>query len=206
MICAMKNVTVANIKQDPAEIILEAAIQRFSEYGYNKTTMAEIAEDAGMSTANIYRYFKNKEEIAASCAKNFMCERSDSLKHIIRNNKLNAVEKLQSYVLTTLDITQQKAIENKKIDEMCTAITRNRADLVHNKIKDEIALLVEILSYGNQTGEFKVDNVMDTAESIHAMLVVFDVPMFMHLFSKEEFEHKARSVVRIIINGLKNGV
>ena len=202
----MKYASSINEKPDPAEIILQAANQRFSEYGYNKTTMAEIAEDAGMSAANIYRYFKNKEEIAAACAKEFMREHADSMKNIIRNKKLNAVQKLESYIFTSLEITQRKAIENKKIDELCTEIARNRSDLVHNKIEDEISMLVEILSYGNQTGEFKIDNVMDAAGSIHAMLVVFDVPLFMHLFSKEEFENKARSVLKIIISGLKHGV
>ena len=45
-------------------IILDAAEARLLHFGYNKTTMAEIAEDAGMSAANLYRYFKNKQEIA----------------------------------------------------------------------------------------------------------------------------------------------
>ena len=202
----MRYSSLAKEKVDPAEIILEAAIQRFSEYGYNKTTMAEIAEDAGMSAANLYRYFRNKEEIAAVCAKKFMGERTDSLKQIIRNKHLNAVEQLKQYVFTNLEITQRKAIENKKIDELCTEITKNRTDLVHKKINDEIELLTEILSYGNQTGEFNINDVMDTAASLHAMLVLFDVPMFMHLYSNEEFKNKAHSVLRIIIAALKNNV
>ena len=206
MLPGMKHSAIRADKQDPADIILAAAIKRFSEYGYNKTTMAEIADDADMSAANIYRYFKNKEEIAAVCAKNFMSERTESLKNIIRNTRLNAIEKLKKYIFTNLEISQQKALENKKIDEVCAEITKNRTDLVHEKINGEIALLMEILSYGNQTGEFNVDNVMETAASIHAMLVVFDVPMFMHLFSEEEFEHKADSVLKILITALKTGI
>ena len=45
--------------------IIEAANARFKHYGYGKTTMAEIAADSGMSAANLYRYFKNKQEIIA---------------------------------------------------------------------------------------------------------------------------------------------
>ena len=202
----MKHSTLRTEKLDPADIILAAAINRFSEFGYNKTTMAEIANDADMSAANIYRYFKNKEEIAAACAKIFMSERTDSLKKIIRDTRLNATQKLEKYVFTNLEISQQKAIENKKIDELCTEITKNRADLVHEKINGEIALLVEILSYGNQTGEFNIDNIMESAKSIHAMLVIFDVPMFMHLFSEEEFRAKAYSVLKILIAALKTGI
>lgn len=199
----MKNAHIPASKPDPAEIIFEAAVNRFSEYGYNKTTMAEIADDAGMSAANIYRYFKNKEEIAAACAKNYMSERIEKLKSVIREKNLTASEKLEKYTLTTLHVTQESAIENKKIDEICTEITKNRTDLVHYKINKEKALLMEILSYGNETGEFKIADVAEAATSIHAMLVVFDVPIFMHLYNKDEFEQKARSVVKLIVSGLQ---
>ena len=65
---AMSEAVATSEKLDPATIIIDAAIRRFSEYGYNKTTMAEIAEDAAMSAANLYRYFKNKQDIAAVCS------------------------------------------------------------------------------------------------------------------------------------------
>ncbi len=188
---------------DPSLLILEAAVARFSEYGYNKTTMAEIAEDTNMSAANIYRYFKNKEEIAAACAKKFMGERLNELKQLVRKKHRNAAEKLEQYILTTLEITQKKAQENSKIDELCGEITRNRPDLVHHKIENEKALILEILTYGNQTGEFDVDDVIDTAAAMHAMLVTFDVPMFMHLYSREEYQEKAKSVAQLLLSGLK---
>ena len=38
--------------------ILDAAEARFRTYGFGKTTMAEIASDIDMSTANLYRYFE----------------------------------------------------------------------------------------------------------------------------------------------------
>jgi len=199
----MKNTAQSLDKVNPAEIILEAAVNRFSEYGYNKTTMAEIAHDSGMSAANIYRYYKNKEEIAATCAKDSMRERTDILKSVIRDTNLGAAEKLEKYVLMTLQASQNMLLENKKIDEIVAEITKNRPDLVHDKINNENTLLTEIISYGNQTGEFDVDDVIETAAAIHASLVLFDVPMFMLLFTKEEFEKKALSVVKLLITGLK---
>lgn len=193
------------ITKDPADIILECAIQRFSIYGFNKTTMAEIADDASMSAANIYRYFKNKQDIAAVCTRNIMNERLAVLTKAIRNPELTAGQRLEQYVLETLQFSRTKANENSKIDEICNEITRHRPDLVHHKIENEKALIMEILALGNQTGEFQVDNVMKRAEAIHAMLVVFDVPMFMHLFSEEQYLQIARSSVQIILAGLGSG-
>ncbi len=51
---------ICGTAETPREKIMEAAMARFSYYGFGKTTMAEIAKDCGMSAANIYRFFENK--------------------------------------------------------------------------------------------------------------------------------------------------
>lgn len=193
------------LHKDPADIILDAAVARFSTYGFNKTTMAEIADDASMSAANIYRYFKNKQEIAAVCARQYMDERLEALKQATHHPELRAAEKLERYVLATLQFSRNEARENSKIDEICNEITRHRPDLVHHKIDNEKALIIDILSFGKQNGEFQLDDVTQTAETIHTMLVVFDVPMFMHLFSDEKYLRLAKSSVELILSGLRQG-
>ena len=47
-------------------VIQEAAIDRFSENGFAGTSMADIADAAGMSRPALYQYFRNKEDIFAS--------------------------------------------------------------------------------------------------------------------------------------------
>ena len=198
----MKNTAEIYDKKDTATLILEAAERRFSEYGYNKTTMAEIAEDTGMSAANLYRYYKSKEDIAAACTKCHMNEKAEALKEIVRNKNLTATEKLEKYVLATLHASQNAALENKKFDEVCAEIMKSNTEMIHNKIANSRALLVEILAHGNQSEEFNVDDLNDTAIAINACLVVFDVPMFMSLYTKEQFEEKAHSVIRFILSEL----
>jgi len=43
--------------------ILEAALKRFSHRGYGATSVADIAEDAGVSKGNVYHHFADKETI-----------------------------------------------------------------------------------------------------------------------------------------------
>jgi AcrR family transcriptional regulator len=43
--------------------IVAAAIELFTEQGYDATTMRQIAERAGVSVGNSYYYFKSKEEL-----------------------------------------------------------------------------------------------------------------------------------------------
>ena len=48
------------------ERIQQTAIALFSEHGYERTSLREIAEQLGVTKAALYYHFKTKEEIAAS--------------------------------------------------------------------------------------------------------------------------------------------
>jgi AcrR family transcriptional regulator len=53
-------------KERRRQQIIVAAKRIFSEKGFNKATMEEIAKEAELSPGTIYLYFKNKEELSAS--------------------------------------------------------------------------------------------------------------------------------------------
>ena len=57
------------------ERILAAARDRFEHYGVAKTTMQEIATDAGVAVGTLYLYFRNKDELIVACAREFVDDR-----------------------------------------------------------------------------------------------------------------------------------
>ncbi|THV31286.1 TetR/AcrR family transcriptional regulator [Glycomyces paridis] len=58
----------ARDQQQPStrERIQQTAIALFSEHGYERTSLREIAEQLGVTKAALYYHFKTKEDIAAS--------------------------------------------------------------------------------------------------------------------------------------------
>lgn len=51
-------------------LILDAAERSFSRAGFHRTTMQDVAAEAGMSPGNLYRYFSSKDALVAG-----LCER-----------------------------------------------------------------------------------------------------------------------------------
>lgn len=51
------------LKDEVRDNIKVAALKTFTEKGYRNASMREIASEAHMSVGNLYRYFKNKEEL-----------------------------------------------------------------------------------------------------------------------------------------------
>jgi len=127
--------------------IRDAAADRFKTYGYTKTTMAEIAEDTGMSAANLYRYFANKQDIAADCTRKYINDRSSLLEKTVTNPELNAGEKLKAYFFTTLQFSYRMAHEHNKISQLVETITLDRKDIVHLKIESEKSIITSAVIF-----------------------------------------------------------
>lgn len=187
---------------DIQQRILEAAEARFQVYGFNKTTMAEIASDCDMSAANLYRYFENKLAIGAALACNCLGEGVEKIKLIVYDKNLSPSEKIRQYILTTLDHTHSQWSDTPRMNEMVTAICHERLDIVDQHVSNKQALLMTILKEGNQIGEFDVTDPEVSAEAILTATTLFGVPLLMPMFSREAFDRKANILASLLLNGL----
>jgi AcrR family transcriptional regulator len=66
-------------KDDVREAILAAAFAQFSAQGYSETSIPAIARAAGISTANVYRYFPSKITILYTLYEPWLVERLERL-------------------------------------------------------------------------------------------------------------------------------
>src|ERR1700749_2259397 len=76
--CPAMSLTAATAARRTAETerrlrILEAAERAFVGNGFHATTMQHVADEAGMSAGNLYRYFPSKEAIVEG-----LCERDQA--------------------------------------------------------------------------------------------------------------------------------
>src|SRR5258708_25320921 len=62
------NVAAMNITPDMRSRIVATAEHLFRVYGYQKTTVADIAKELKMSPANVYRFFQSKRELTEAVA------------------------------------------------------------------------------------------------------------------------------------------
>ncbi len=60
---AVRSKRRSRIQTEKREIILEAALEMFSQHGFRGATIDQIAEAAGMSKPNLLYYFRTKEAI-----------------------------------------------------------------------------------------------------------------------------------------------
>jgi len=86
--CIRDRYRTENQPADKRQRILQAAVQAFSEKGYSKATIAEIAHKAGVADGTVYEYFENKEDVLLSIAEERFREHLEQLKQTFSGNNL----------------------------------------------------------------------------------------------------------------------
>ena len=149
--------------------IVEAAEAHFSHYGYDKTTVSELAKAIGFSKAYIYKFFDSKQGIGeAICSKTL-------------NDIVAAVEEAMADASSPTD----------KFRRMFKSLVSNSVSLFFNdrKLYDIAAhsagegwpsalayaarlrqILTEVVREGRECGEFERKTPLD--ETVHAIYLV----------------------------------
>jgi AcrR family transcriptional regulator len=123
-------------KRETRESLTRTALQLFAERGYDETTLAEIAEAAGVSTRTIFAYFPSKEDILFATTQEMCNALSDALSE--RPAGTDALTALRQFILSS-------AHEKTELDQKLGQLIARDATLASHK-RARISQLQEALS------------------------------------------------------------
>lgn len=66
--------------------ILRSAVKVFSENGFVKTSMEQVADEAALAVGTLYRYYKSKEELYVSIVFDAITIMHDGLEEIVESD------------------------------------------------------------------------------------------------------------------------
>ena len=82
--------------------IVKAASRLFKERGYKSTTLAHVAEVAGVDRATVYYYVGSKEELFREAVQDQVNKNATKAQHIFKTKNLDARQKLTQLVETLM--------------------------------------------------------------------------------------------------------
>jgi AcrR family transcriptional regulator len=91
-------------KERRRQQIIVAAKRVFSEKGFNKATMEDIAKEAELSPGTLYLYFKNKEELYASLSLRILQYLHIRVTHVNKDAALTPEQKLSALMEAMYDV------------------------------------------------------------------------------------------------------
>lgn len=190
--------------------ILEAATKRFAHFGMEKTTMNEIARDISVSKALLYYYYPNKQALYESVMEYVIDIMSSKVQEVIEKMD-DALEALQ------IALEERMKIINEYYNLFQYPYTSRKgtsADMqrIYNQIEErELKLLSGIIKRGIEKGEFKLDDVKNTARLLLYALAGIRISLLKDLNnpifpSKSDFKEiltQQKIMANIFIGGLR---
>jgi len=138
------------------ERIINSARKLFAESGYQKTTVIEIAQEAALSEAAMYEYFKSKEDLLLTIPDLWVTELLAEMEDQLFGVE-GAFNKLRKYVWWTFRRIEQSPM-NAKVVYLCLKTNQNFLQSeVYENVRSLYAKLVQIFEEGRSSGEMIPD-------------------------------------------------
>jgi AcrR family transcriptional regulator len=190
-------------KADPRLTILRAAADRILHYGYNKTTMSEIAADCGMSAGNIYRFYPSKIDIAEAMTREYGSESHAIYSDIIRDAGRSASKKLRDFFATRLERTFRTFEKHPKLMELAEIMARERPDFLAEERAQERILIEKIIAEGQDAGDFALPaDLTITADLVQCAMLKFRIPQLWTTEQLDALIPEMEGVLALLFTGL----
>jgi AcrR family transcriptional regulator len=180
--------------------ILKAAERVFQKWGSNKTTMEDIAREAGKGKSTLYYYYQSKEEIFDAVVIVEFEKILQKAKELAQETE-TAKERLITYIVESIN----------EMKNRISAYTIIREEIKHNKnfigkLRDtfkgrEEKYIQEILKFGLENKEFtfiKKSEVAIAAKTITGMMHALEL----YLLLENDDTAQIDIAARFIANGL----
>jgi len=137
--------------------ILDKAGVLFWEKGYHSTGMRDIARACDCKPANIYNYFKGKEDILFEVIRDITEQAVMSIMFLEDDEETNPVDQLKSLIKSHFQVLMQMARSNKLISDtgLKDLSTEHRKIIIDLRDKYD-SIMRRVIKRGIESGDFSV--------------------------------------------------
>ncbi|MBV6290177.1 TetR/AcrR family transcriptional regulator [Pseudomonas aegrilactucae] len=150
--------------------VVEAATQHFGHYGYEKTTVSDLAKAIGFSKAYIYKFFDSKQAIGEVICTNRLAMIMAIVEAAIKEAP-TASEKLRRLFRSLVDAGSDLFFHDRKLYDIAAVAGRDQWPSAVAHDERLRGLIQQIVVEGRQSGEFERKTPLDEAvQAIHLVM------------------------------------
>ncbi|MEN4976580.1 TetR/AcrR family transcriptional regulator [Erwinia billingiae] len=157
--------------------VVEAATEHFGHYGYEKTTVSELAKAIGFSKSYIYKFFDSKQAIGE-----VICSNRLAMIMVIVNAAIadapSASEKIRRLFSAITEAGSDLFFHDRKLYDIAAVASRDSwpsAEAYKGRVRQ---LIEQIIVEGRQAGEFERKTPLDEAtQAIYLVMLPYISPV-----------------------------
>lgn len=181
--------------------IVAAADKYFSHYGYDKTTVSDLAKAIGFSKAYIYKFFESKQAIGEAICRNVLGTIGRAVDEAVTLPG-TPTEHFRRMVDARVAKSLELFFTDRKLYDIAAhaASERWQSTIDHNARIEQV--LREVIVAGRQAGEFERKTPLDdTCRAILLALAPFTNPLLLQ-YNLDVAEQGSRDVTALILRSL----
>lgn len=173
--------------------IVTAATEHFSRYGYEKTTVSDLAKAIGFSKAYIYKFFESKQAIGEMICANCLREIEAEVRAAVDEAE-RPPEKLRRMFKAAVEASLRLFFRDRKLYEIAASAAGERWQAVLAYEERTQKLLQDILQEGRQSGDFERKTPLDeTSMAIYLVMRPYLNPLLL----RYSFDHTDEAPARL---------
>jgi len=183
------------------ESILESAKKLFARFGPKKTTMDEIALEAGVGKGTVYYYFEDKEDIFLRVIEDEANELLERIRRAISEYE-NPVHQLQAFfverVKSLSDLVNLRWLKFSGESVRWESLEKEELKL----LRKEQEMVRDILEKGRDKGLFAFEDGKKLAGNLTSIITALDRSLLEGI-SVKELKRKIEEIVGMLVEGLR---
>ena len=187
---------------DIRDQIVAAANAHFSQYGYGKTTVSDLAKAIGFSKAYIYKFFESKQAIGEAICTNCLTEIVTAVEQAINVDGISPTERFRRLVKTLIATGVSLFFNDRKLYDIAAFSASERwpsSQVYDARIK---SFVLQIVREGRELGEFERKTPLDeTVEAIHLALRPFINPLLLQ-YNLDFIEEAPSLISNLVLRSL----
>jgi AcrR family transcriptional regulator len=199
-------------KERRRQQIIVAAKRVFSEKGFNKATMEDIAKEAELSPGTLYLYFKNKEELYASLSLRILQYLHIRVTHVNKDAALSPEQKLSALMEAMYDVYDFDPLIIINMFHLQSSETlKNLSEPLLEEIKDlsqkSIGAIAKIFEEGMQQGIYVDRHPVALADIFWAMfsgVVLWEASKKIITADKDYLKSTLATAFELFERGIRN--
>jgi AcrR family transcriptional regulator len=159
---ANPSATRGPVDHEVRDQIVTAATEYFSRYGYEKTTVSDLAKAVGFSKAYIYKFFESKQAIGEHICANCLFEIERDIQTAVDSAE-RAPEKLRRMFKALVESSMRLFFEDRRLYDIAASAATGQWDAVKAYERRIQVMLQEILLLGREAEDFERKTPLDEA-------------------------------------------
>ena len=193
---------------DGAQKILLAAEELFAAQGFSAVSINSIARNAGVSKANIFHHFENKEALYLAVLSN-ASSRMSALLADLDSGDGNASEQIARYTQQHLkNLFDQSNVTKLMLRQVQTENSEDSPKVAHDVLGENFTRFVSILEKFQEKGELRqdIDPAMIATLLVGSNVFYFQIQSVLDRFPEMQFAENPENYSALLTDIVLNGI